>query len=74
MTSDQIERLYWREPFQPFQVLLADQRAIEVQNLDFISLSPDLRTITVFTSPDEAEVIDLALVVSLKFREPDLLG
>ncbi|CAN5735098.1 hypothetical protein BH20VER1_BH20VER1_19570 [soil metagenome] len=73
MTSEQIHRLYWREPFQTFRMLLSDQRIIDVQNLDFITLSPDHRTITIYTAPEEAEVIDLAHVVSVKFREPDLI-
>jgi hypothetical protein len=73
VTSEQIERLYWREPFQTFRILLSDQRVIEVQNLDFITLSPDHRTMTIYTSPEEAEVVDFAHVVSLKFREPDII-
>jgi hypothetical protein len=72
MTFDQIERLYWLRPFQPFEMLLADQRSVRVENLDFLSLSADHRSIIVYELPDHAEVIDPLLVVSLKFREPDL--
>ena len=72
MTSEQLERLHRLQPFQPFEILLADRRSVRVENLDFWSLSPDRRTVTVYELPDRAEVIDLELIVSLKFREPDL--
>lgn len=68
MTFEQVERLYWERPFQPFDMLLSDQRIVSVANLDFVSLSTDHRTLTVYTLPDQAEV----MVVSLKFRESDL--
>jgi hypothetical protein len=74
MVSEQIELLLRARPFQAFELLLVDQRKITVENLDFVSLLGDHRTIAVYTLPDEAEVIDLNLVVSLKFREPDLLN
>ncbi len=54
-------------------MLLADQRSVEVKNLDFISRSPDHRTVTIYSRGEEVEVIDLVHVVSLKFHEPDLL-
>jgi hypothetical protein len=73
MTHEQIERLYWLRPFQPFEMLLVDQRTVRVENFDFISLAADRTTITVYELPDQAEVIDVSLVISLKFREPDLM-
>ncbi len=73
MVYEQIEVLLRVRPFQPFEMLLADQRKLAVENLDFVSLLDDHRTVAVYTLPDEAEVVDLDLVVSLKFREPDLL-
>jgi hypothetical protein len=73
MVYEQIERLLRLRPFQSFDILLCDQRTITVKNLDFVSVSGDRRTVAVYTLPDEAEVIDLDLVVSLKFREPDLM-
>jgi hypothetical protein len=73
MTHEQIERLYWLRPFQPFEMLLADQRSVRVENFDSMSLAADRTTITVDELPDRAEVIDVALIVSLKFQEPDLM-
>jgi hypothetical protein len=73
MVYEQIERLLRLRPFQAFDILLCDQRTIRVKNLDFVSVLGDHRTVAVYTLPDEAEVIDLDLVVSLKFREPDLM-
>jgi hypothetical protein len=73
MTHEQIERLYWLRPFQPFEMMLVDQRTVRVENFDFISLAAHRTTITVYELPDQAEVIDVSLVISLKFREPDLM-
>src|SRR5438105_1114374 len=72
MTHEQLDRLYHLRPFPPFEMLLADQRLIRVANLDFWSLSADHRTVTVYELPDRAEAIDIALIVSLKFHEPEL--
>lgn len=54
-------------------MLLSDKRKVRVANLDFVSLLSDRRTVAVYELPDEAEIIDLDMVVSLKFREPDLM-
>jgi len=73
MIYEQIDRLLRMRPFQSFEMSLADQRTVRVTNLDFVSLLGDRRTVAIYALPDEAEVIDLNLVVSLKFREPDLM-
>lgn len=54
-------------------MLLADQRSVRVENLDFWALSSDGRTVIVYELPDKAEAIDAGLIVSLKFREPELM-
>jgi hypothetical protein len=38
MVYEQIERLLRARPFQPFEMLLSDQRKVTVANLDFASL------------------------------------
>jgi hypothetical protein len=73
MMYEQIERLLQARPFRSFEMLLSDQRKVSVTNLDFVSLLGDHRSVAVFELPDEAEVINLDLIVSLKFREPDLM-
>jgi hypothetical protein len=73
MIHDEIERLLRIGPFQPFEMLLADQRKVAVNNLDFVSLLGDRACVVVYRLPDEAEIINLDTVVSLKFREPDLM-
>lgn len=70
---DQIERLLRVRPFQPFEILLVDQRKVRVANLDFVSLLGDRHSRVVYTLPDAAEIFALEKVVSLKFREPDLM-
>jgi hypothetical protein len=73
MVHEQIERLLRLRPFQPFEILLSDQRKVGIAHMDFVSLLGDRHTMAVYTLPDEAEVINLDLVVSLKFGEPDLM-
>ena len=73
MINEQIERLLEARPFRPFEMLLSDQRKVTVANLDFVSLLGDRRSVAVYELPDEAEIINLDAVVSLKFREPDLM-
>jgi hypothetical protein len=73
MINEQIERLLEAQPFRLFEMPLSDQRKVTVANLDFVSLLRDRRSVAVYELPDEAEVINLDAVVSLKFREPDLM-
>lgn len=73
MIQEQIDRLYRLRPFQPFEMSLTDQRTLRVENLDFVSLASDRTTITVYKLPDEAEVIAVEMIVSLRFREPELM-
>lgn len=73
MIQEQIGRLYRLRPFQPCEMSLIDQRILRVENLDFVSLASDRTTITVYKLPDEAEVIAVEMIVSLKFREPELM-
>jgi hypothetical protein len=72
MIHEQIERLLEARPFRSFEMLLLDQRKVTVANLDFVSSLGDRRSVAAYELPDEAEVINLDAVVSLKFREPDL--
>jgi len=60
--------MHQARPFQPFDVNLADGRAIPVEHPEFLSQSPLGRTISVGLQDGTHEVIDLLLVTSLKPR------
>ena len=72
MTGKQIEIARTATPFRPFELLLADQRSVLIEQPDLIVATGDGTLVTVFRQPDDIEVIDLALVVSLRFRLPGL--
>lgn len=57
-----------RQPFQPFELRLADGRAVPVRHPDFIAISPNNRRVVVFTPPDDAmSVIEPLLIVSVEY-------
>lgn len=58
-----------RQPFQRFDLGLADGRAVAVNHPDFIMISPNNRRLAVFTPPDDAMmVIEPLLIVSIDYH------
>jgi hypothetical protein len=51
---------------QPFKVLTADSRCIEVPHPDFAMLSPSGRILHVALENDHTEAFDIRLVVSIQ--------
>jgi hypothetical protein len=68
MTIEQLRRTLHAEPFQPFDIHLADGRALPVEHPEFVGQSPAGRTIGVGLADETIEIIDLLLVTSLKPR------
>jgi hypothetical protein len=68
MTIEQLRQLHLRRPFQPFDVHLADGRALPVEHPEFLSQSPMGRTIAIGLADGTHEIVDLLLVTSLKLR------
>jgi hypothetical protein len=69
MTIEQLRRMHQARPFQPFDIHLADGRALPVEHPEFLSQSPGGRTLGVGNVADDTiEIIDLLLVTSLKPR------
>lgn len=66
MTIEQLRAVHQARPFQPFTIHLADGRSYFVPHSEFISHSPNGRTVIVFRADDSFEIIDLLLVVSLE--------
>jgi hypothetical protein len=46
---------------------------VHIENFDFVSLAAGRTTITVYKLPGQAEVADISLIFSLKFREQELM-
>jgi len=57
-----------QQPFVPFQLRLADGRAVLVRHPEFIAISPNNRRIVVFPHPEDAMmIIEPLLIVSMDF-------
>ena len=68
MTIEQLRHLHQAQPFQPFDIHLADGRSLPVEHPEFLAQSPTGRTIAVGHEDGVLEIVDLLLVVSLKPR------
>lgn len=68
MTVEQLRKMHQAKPFQPFEINLADGRALPVEHPEFLAITPPGRTIGVGLADGTIEVVDLLLVTSLKPR------
>jgi hypothetical protein len=66
MTIDQIRTFYEAQPFQPFEIHLADGRSIAVRGREFMASAPSGRTVIVYQPDDTWNVIDLLLATDLE--------
>jgi hypothetical protein len=66
MTTQQLKSMLAVQPFQPFDIYMADGRAIPVRHPELVLVTPGGRTIGVSVHPDAIEIIDLLLVTSLR--------
>jgi len=67
MTIDQIRRLYQSEPFQPFELCLADGSKVHVPTRELLLAPPSGRTIAVYQAEDESiHILDLLLVTEVR--------
>jgi hypothetical protein len=66
MTIEQLRQMHSARPFKPFEIHLADSRALTVEHPEMLLQSQSGRTIAVARPDDTIEIIDLLLVVSLK--------
>jgi hypothetical protein len=64
MTLEKITAFHHARPFRPFELHLADGRALPVAHPEVLVLGG--RTCTIYGEPDVGEVVDLLLVVSLR--------
>jgi hypothetical protein len=68
MTIEQIRRLHQAQPFQPFEIYVADGRSFEVNHPELMAVHGLGRTIAVGVPNGSFEILDLLLVTSLKPR------
>jgi hypothetical protein len=65
MTIEQLRRLHRSQPFEPFEIHLADGRSFPIKHPEFLAITPPGRTIAVAVDDGTIEIIDLLLVTSL---------
>ena len=72
MTANQVRDLLDATPFRTFELLFTDGRSLVIDHPDLVKGSGDERLLTAYSRPDQVEIVDLALVVSARFRLPGL--
>jgi hypothetical protein len=68
MTIDQLRRLHLQQPFEPFDIHLADGRTLAIEHPECLDQTPTARTIGVALPDGTVEIVELLLVTSLKPR------
>jgi hypothetical protein len=63
-----IRQVLRQQPFQPFILHLADQRAFEVPHPDFISVSQSGRRVIVEKGDDSFEIVDVLLISGIEIK------
>ncbi len=67
MTIDRLRKTLRAQPFRPFRLHMGDGRALRVPHPDFVWIPPEgSRTVIVSTGPDDFEIVDMMLVVSIE--------
>jgi len=70
MTAEDVRKLYWAEPFLPFQLVLDDGRAILVSKREHLTISAVANRITVCPRIEEFEIVDLLSVKGVRTLGP----
>lgn len=71
MKIDEIRGLRDAERLKPFEIHLADGRAIPVKHRDFLMSAPSGRTVIVYQPDDSFDIVDVRLVSSLQVKPSD---
>jgi hypothetical protein len=66
MTVEQFKATLHLQPFRPFTIRMADDRALQVSHRDFVAQSPSGRTVIVFQPDETYSVLDLLLMTELQ--------
>ena len=65
MNIRDIKDLYSAAPFQPFEIVLPNSSAVRVDHPEFMSFSPDHRTVHVYELNGSGKRIDVKMIVAL---------
>jgi hypothetical protein len=74
MTIEQLRAVYQAQPFRPFTLHLADGDELRVPHADFLSHSPQGRTLIVYAEDDSFSIVDLLLVTRLEVHNGAVVG
>jgi hypothetical protein len=69
MTIEQLRTVWQARPFRPFTLYLADGEKLRVPHADFLSHSPNGRTLIVYGEDDSFSIVDLLLVTRLEVHK-----
>lgn len=73
MTFNHLDAFLRAAPFRAFFLHLADGRALSVPSAECLTIVEESRSLFVFIpGTNETELIDLALIVSIRFSEGDV--
>jgi hypothetical protein len=71
MNITEIKELYYAEPFEPFEIVLTNGSTVRVAHPEFISFSPDRKTVTAYDlRGGGAKRIDVKLITVLNELPP----
>jgi hypothetical protein len=65
MNVQAIRNLYSAAPFQPFEIVLTNGTSVQVVHPEFMSVSPDYRTVHVYSRDGRGKRIDVKMVIAL---------
>jgi hypothetical protein len=68
VTATELRQLLAAEPFEPFNIRLADGRHVPVQHREFLMMSPSGRTAIVYQPDDSFNIVDVLLVTDLEVK------
>ena len=65
MNTLALRNLYEAAPFKPFEIVLTNGATVPVVHPEFLSFSPDERTVHVYGIDGRARYVDVKLIVAL---------
>jgi hypothetical protein len=74
MTTEDVRKLYWTEPFEPFQLVLNGGREILVSKREHLSIAVTGDRIAIAPKIEEFEIVDLMDVTGVRLFGPPVPG
>jgi hypothetical protein len=65
MNITEIKELYYAEPFEPFEIVLTNGSTVRVAHPEFISFSPDRKTVTAYDLPGGSIISERTLLLRI---------